>query len=194
MPIPAGTDFPEQIKRDARRLAAYKCCYCRDDMGDDVHHLVPKAEGGQGVLENAILLCVRCHHLYGEHKEKRAQLRDARDTWYEIVREKYSSADLDTLTTALANVATKDDIRQLETVFTKFAASIVARMESGAITIQDATHMASTLVTTVVVPPRMPYADTPLALRMAIAPSSITIVEPILPLPDQSPGTPSEST
>jgi len=66
---------------------------CRD-IGDDVHHLVPMSEGGQGELDNAILLCVRCHHLYGEHSEKRSQLRQARDLWYEFARDMYSPTDI----------------------------------------------------------------------------------------------------
>lgn len=82
-------EFSPSVKLEARRRAAFKCCYCRDEMGDDVHHLTPQEEGGSGDLDNAIFLCVRCHSMYGHRDDRRAQLRQARDTWYEVVRDKY---------------------------------------------------------------------------------------------------------
>jgi 5-methylcytosine-specific restriction endonuclease McrA len=39
-------------------------------MGDDVHHLVAKEDGGQGIFDNAILLCSRCHADYGKNPEQ----------------------------------------------------------------------------------------------------------------------------
>ena len=57
----AGSDFSEATKEQARRLAFFKCCYCHERPGDDVHHLIPKEEDGIGELNNAILLCVQCH-------------------------------------------------------------------------------------------------------------------------------------
>jgi 5-methylcytosine-specific restriction endonuclease McrA len=85
-PLLAGRD-------EARRLAMYMCCVCHDEMGDDVHHLQPKAQGGLGILENAILLCVRCHAIHGSRPEKQAQLRGARDLWYDMVSRK-SAAEI----------------------------------------------------------------------------------------------------
>jgi hypothetical protein len=154
-------------------------------MGDDVHHLQPKEEGGQGVLDNAILLCVRCHHLYGDHSEKRVQLRQARDDWYEIVRERYSPADVTRLADVLGNVATKDDIRQLEAVIKGLTNDVFGKIESGAMTFQDAANVASSLASSVVAPPRMMYEGMPLPLRMATAQRGMTIVEPILPPEDE---------
>jgi 5-methylcytosine-specific restriction endonuclease McrA len=77
----AGSDFPPSAIREGRRLAAFKRCLGRDEMGDDVHHIVPKAEDGEGVIENAVLLCVRCHSLCGHRRDKREQIRQARDLW-----------------------------------------------------------------------------------------------------------------
>jgi 5-methylcytosine-specific restriction endonuclease McrA len=31
-------------------------------MGQEVHHLLPKEEGGPGTLDNAIFLCVQCRN------------------------------------------------------------------------------------------------------------------------------------
>ena len=48
----SGTDFPDSVKLEARRLAYFRCCYCHDRPGDDVHHLTPKEEGGLGNIDN----------------------------------------------------------------------------------------------------------------------------------------------
>lgn len=29
----------------------------------DVHHIVPKSEGGQNILDNGVVLCPNCHRL-----------------------------------------------------------------------------------------------------------------------------------
>ena len=152
MVIQPGTPFPPAVKAEARKLAAFRCCFCRYEMGDDVHHLVPMSEGGQGVLDNAILLCVLCHDRFGHRADKRPQLRLARDDWYEIVRERYSPADVTKLADVLGNVATKDDIRQLETVIKNFTDDVVGKIQSGAMTFRDAAHVASSLVSSVVAP------------------------------------------
>jgi HNH endonuclease len=104
-----GTDFLESVKVDARKRAAFKCCFCRDRMGDEVHHLVPKEQGGQGVLDNAILLCAQCHNDYGNNPLKQKQLRQARDDWYEIVERRYSQTEIE----QIEQLATKDDVDQI---------------------------------------------------------------------------------
>src|SRR5262245_25736755 len=129
-----GTDFPESVKREARRLAIFKCCICRDVMGDHVHHLKPKEEGGQGVIENAILLCVRCHDLYGHRSDKRAQLTQARDLWHEHVRQKYSVSALN----LVEDVATKTDVNQILNQISNLAEVVRTNVVSGKFTTQDA--------------------------------------------------------
>jgi hypothetical protein len=153
MPTPPGTPFPPAVKAEARRLAAFKCCYCRDEMGDDVHHLVPMAEGGPGELANAILLCVMCHDRFGHRADKRSQLRQAREDWYEIVRVKYSTADID----KLANVATKDDVRQLGVEIKSLIEIVLGDIQHGRMNYQDAANVASSLVSSVVAPPSHRY-------------------------------------
>ncbi len=76
--VKKGSPFSESVKVEARRLAFFRCCYCHDKQGDQVHHLLPQEEDGPGVLDNAILLCVQCHADYGHRADKRRQLREAR--------------------------------------------------------------------------------------------------------------------
>jgi hypothetical protein len=87
--LTAGADFSESVKLQARHLAFFRCCYCLDRPGDEVHHLVPKEEGGSNTIDNAILLCAQCHTTYGHTRDKRKQLQQARDHWYEVAAKKY---------------------------------------------------------------------------------------------------------
>jgi hypothetical protein len=56
-----------------------------------VHHIVPEADGGPSVLENAIALCLRCHAEAGHYNPRHPlgtkyspeELRRHRDEWWE---------------------------------------------------------------------------------------------------------------
>jgi hypothetical protein len=47
----ADNEFSEEVKREAWRLAGYRCCFCRDEQGDDVHHL--RTQGLKAVVARA---------------------------------------------------------------------------------------------------------------------------------------------
>jgi hypothetical protein len=74
--IEKGRDFPERVKREARKLSAQRCCLSRTRVGDDVHHIVPREDGGGNDLANAAFLCVSCHANYGSRKEKQRRVRE----------------------------------------------------------------------------------------------------------------------
>lgn len=88
--------FSQHVKEQALLAAARHCCVCHryKGMGVEVHHIEPKAEGGDDSLENAIALCFDCHmhagHYNPQHpkgsKYRPSELREARDRWHEIVR------------------------------------------------------------------------------------------------------------
>jgi hypothetical protein len=80
--------FSEALKTQVRRMAAFKCCRCTE-IGVDIHHIIPQAQGGSDDIDNAAPLCQNCHDRYGANPEKRKEIRQMRDWWYEIVQEKY---------------------------------------------------------------------------------------------------------
>jgi 5-methylcytosine-specific restriction endonuclease McrA len=51
--------FPESIKKDVRERAAFQCCICQE-IGPEVHHIVPLEEEGADDFNNAALLCPNC--------------------------------------------------------------------------------------------------------------------------------------
>ena len=80
--------FNEQIKKDVKKKAAFRCCRCHE-IGIEIHHMIPQAEGGLDDIDNAAPLCPNCHTNFGANPEKRKELRQMRDWWYEVVSEKY---------------------------------------------------------------------------------------------------------
>jgi len=150
MPLmkPEGADFPESVKLEARKLAAFKCCYCRDRAGDHVHHIVPKEEGGLGALDNAIFLCVQCHTDYGHRADKRVQLRQARDHWYETAAKKYGPAGLEQLA-RLDDMATKRDVQAvvvaMASLFEDFKAGVITGTTTGPAIMSVASTMINSI-------------------------------------------------
>lgn len=75
--------FTEAIKLEAKQKAHFACVACHEAFVE-VHHILPQADGGSDDLDNAAPLCARCHDLVGGNPEKRKQIRQMRDFWYEI--------------------------------------------------------------------------------------------------------------
>jgi len=80
--------FSEALKLEVKRMAAFRCCRCHE-IGIDIHHIIPQAAGGSDDIDNAAPLCQNCHSRFGANPEKRKEIRQMRDWWYEVVIEKY---------------------------------------------------------------------------------------------------------
>lgn len=74
--------FTEKVKLDAKRRSNFRCCICNKSFVE-VHHIIPKLEGGSDSIDNAAPLCSSCHDLFGGNPEKRKQIRQMRDYWWE---------------------------------------------------------------------------------------------------------------
>mgnify|MGYP001577792622 FL=1 len=80
--------FTENLKSEVKKLAAFRCCRCHE-IGIEVHHITPQANGGSDDKDNAAPLCPSCHTNFGGNPERRKDIRQMRDWWYEVVKEKY---------------------------------------------------------------------------------------------------------
>lgn len=91
--------FSEKTKLIVKKQAAFRCCRCHE-IGIDVHHITPQSEratyeGNIDDIENAAPLCQNCHDRFGANPEKRKEIKQLRDWWYEIVVERYSGRYFD---------------------------------------------------------------------------------------------------
>ena len=82
--------FSEKIKEEVKKKALFRCVVCQQPFVE-VHHIQPQNEGGDDTMDNAAPLCGRCHDLYGGNPEKRKQIRQMRDNWYEMVEKMIDS-------------------------------------------------------------------------------------------------------
>lgn len=88
--------FPQNVREEALVFSARHCCVCHRYKGVkvEVHHIIQEADGGPNTPENAIALCADCHTDAGHYNPRHprgtkfspTELRLARDTWHEIVR------------------------------------------------------------------------------------------------------------
>jgi Zn finger protein HypA/HybF involved in hydrogenase expression len=82
--------FSEQVKLEVKRKAAFRCCRCQS-VGVDVHHIIPEKMGGPDEMDNAAPLCPNCHDYYGGNPDKRKEITQMRDWWYERAASVYGS-------------------------------------------------------------------------------------------------------
>ena len=85
--------FSEKVKSQARKKAHFRCVICHEPFVE-VHHIVPDSENGPNTLDNAAPLCAGCHDAYGNNPDKRKQIRDMRDLWYDICKKRYAKSDI----------------------------------------------------------------------------------------------------
>ncbi len=104
--------FPETIKLEAKRRSNFSCCICKEPFVE-VHHIIPQAENGPDTLENAATLCASCHDLFGANPEKRKQIREMRDFWWQVCENRNSSPDTVALNKKLDEIQTNIVSKQL---------------------------------------------------------------------------------
>lgn len=85
--------FSRKIRETALVKSKRYCCICNLFAGRDavVHHIIQEADGGANTLDNAIVLCSRCHSEAGHYnpyhplgtKYSPNELRKHRDLWWQ---------------------------------------------------------------------------------------------------------------
>ena len=113
--------FPERVKLQAKQRANFCCVICHQPFVD-VHHIVPQSNGGLDTIENAAPLCSGCHDLFGGNPDKRKQIREMRDFWWEVCEKKNTNPDLVTLNQKLDSI--QSDVQKSHTAQSKALASI----------------------------------------------------------------------
>lgn len=89
--------FSVEIKQEIFVRSARHCCVCHERKGlnIEVHHIIPKHQGGKDTTENAIALCFDCHadagHYFANHpkgsKLSPEELLKHKSEWFNIVSE-----------------------------------------------------------------------------------------------------------
>ena len=78
--------FTEALKKKIRDRSDLRCCIAGCHKPDiDIHHIIPRADGGENTEDNAAPLCAGCHRTYGGDPRKRKMIREHREGWYKTV-------------------------------------------------------------------------------------------------------------
>ncbi|MDW7690297.1 HNH endonuclease [Flammeovirgaceae bacterium SG7u.111] len=88
--------FSRKVKEEVLVSSARHCCVCHRYKGVkiEIHHILPKEQGGEDTFENAIPLCFDCHsdagHYHAQHpkgtKFSINELKKHKKEWFEIVK------------------------------------------------------------------------------------------------------------
>lgn len=81
--------FSEKTKLEVKHKTAFRYCRCQS-IGIDVHHIIPEKDSGSDDISNAAPLCQNCHDQFGGNPEKRKEITQMRDWWYEKCGEMFS--------------------------------------------------------------------------------------------------------
>ena len=56
-----SASIPNSVRKKVYRRDGYRCALCDSTKGLQVHHVIPRSEGGSNQLQNLICLCWKCH-------------------------------------------------------------------------------------------------------------------------------------
>ena len=128
--------FSESLKLDVKHMATFRCCRCQE-IGVEIHHIVPLAAGGTDTIDNAAPLCAKCHADFGDNPLKRKEIREMRDWWYQRVSTSNSSANpefqalegkLDALLLKQAESATA--LAEIKSVLLKYVEVLIDQIDT----------------------------------------------------------------
>lgn len=145
------SDFTEKTKLEVKKKAMFQCCRCHE-TGIDVHHIIPQKDGGSDDISNAAPLCQNCHDRFGDNPQKRKEITQMRDNWYEVIERMYSNkADvlfplIEKVNTTLETVQigqtkNENNIEDMKVMLKEMSAKAIDNMTAG-----TATLMASNTV------------------------------------------------
>jgi len=106
--------FSEETRLSVKKKAHFSCCLCHA-LYVEVHHIIPRDEGGPDIEDNAAPLCPSCHETYGGNPEKRKFIREVRDFWYDMCSKRFMG-DVDQLrqiSELVEKSATKQDVDRI---------------------------------------------------------------------------------
>jgi hypothetical protein len=94
--------FPATVREEALVRSKRACCVCNTFAGRaaQVHHIIQEADGGNNDIDNAIVLCLRCHSEVGHYNPRHPigndysprEIRRLRNAWWKWCEENPNQA------------------------------------------------------------------------------------------------------
>jgi hypothetical protein len=151
--------FSEADKVEVKRKAGFRCCRC-EQIGVEVHHILPEKDGGTDDIGNAAPLCPNCHNYFGDNPIKRKEITQMRDWWYGVAKIKYPTEEiglgkLDEINEKLGEVQKGlSDVGELKTMLRPLLDTLVENITSS-----NASTLATTIVDSIALKPGCPVSE-----------------------------------
>jgi 5-methylcytosine-specific restriction endonuclease McrA len=68
------SEFPRNVRKQIKERDCGECYKCGSSYGIQIHHIISRAQGGRGVLDNGVCLCLVCHDKVTNNREERDKL------------------------------------------------------------------------------------------------------------------------
>lgn len=111
--------FPPDVVEKLLVACHRHCCICHKPAGNkmEMHHIIPKSEGGEDTEENGIPLCFDCHAEVGAYNPKHpkgrrftpSELRQHKEQWFAICTKPPWHSTLSRSTGKALEIAVIDD-------------------------------------------------------------------------------------
>ena len=79
-------DISEKVKEAVLKRDKEKCLFCNREAMPNAHY-IPRSQGGLGIEENIITLCVNCHRTYDQTIDRKSMAKFIK--CYLIIIEKF---------------------------------------------------------------------------------------------------------
>lgn len=131
--------FSESIKLGVKKKAMFRCCRCQN-IGIDVHHIIPEKDHGPDTFDNAAPLCQNCHDQFGDNPVKRKEITQMRNHWYETVEKMYpnqSNVPLQEINEQLKQIQinNQSDLSELKSMLRDVSDKVIDNITPGTATV-----------------------------------------------------------
>ena len=58
-----NANIENQIRKNIYRREGFACAICDNTKHLQIHHVIPRSQGGRGTPHNLVCLCMKCHAL-----------------------------------------------------------------------------------------------------------------------------------
>ncbi len=91
-----GANIDKEVRKSVYKRDGYRCALCDDARRIQIHHVIPRGQGGPGTEMNCITLCPRCHALcHGTDIDRLGfSMEYMEQAWVEYLRDLYACEGL----------------------------------------------------------------------------------------------------
>jgi 5-methylcytosine-specific restriction endonuclease McrA len=72
-------DIPKKVKEIVWERDGHRCIICGSNQAMPNSHFIRRSQGGLGIEENIVTMCMRCHSMYDQYIDRTAMENHVRN-------------------------------------------------------------------------------------------------------------------